>query len=74
MEKARVPVDGVRARVEGTLERNASGRLRVEGLRVRLELDLPEEARARAGRCLELFQDFCIVKESVKRGSPSRWK
>lgn len=70
MEKARVPVEGVRTRVKGILERNEAGRLRVEGLQVTLEVDLPEESRGRGERCLGLFQDFCIVKESVRAGIP----
>lgn len=68
--KARVPVDGLHAQVEGSLIRNEAGRLRVGGLRVTLELELPAGEAGRADRCLDLFEDFCIVKESVRTGIP----
>jgi uncharacterized OsmC-like protein len=70
LRKARVPVDGLTVRVEGDLTRNERGRLRLGGLHVRLEPGLAPEERARAGRCLEVFQDYCIVTESVRRGLP----
>lgn len=69
LDRARVPVEGIRTRVEGTLERNEAGRIRVGGIRVTLEVDLPEPG-PRGARCLDLFQDFCIVKESVRGGIP----
>ena len=58
----------LRTRVEGTLVRNDQGRLRIGGIRVRLEPDVAPELRDRMGRCLELFEDFCIVTQSVRDG------
>jgi hypothetical protein len=37
-------------------------------LSVRLEPGLAEPDRERAARCFELFQDFCVVTESVRHG------
>lgn len=48
--------------------RTERGRLRIGGLRVRLAPELSVEQRGRIGRCLDLFQDFCIVTESVREG------
>lgn len=71
MEKARVPVEGVTTRVEGTLARNEEGRLRITGLRIELDFDLGADATgARADRCVELFESFCIVGGSVQQGIP----
>jgi uncharacterized OsmC-like protein len=71
LEKSRVPVEGITARVIGTMERNEQGRLRIEGLRVELNLDVgPDASEARSARCLELFEDFCIVGGSVRQGIP----
>jgi uncharacterized OsmC-like protein len=70
LEKSRVPVDRVSTRVQGTVERNAEGRLRISGMTVSLDLDLGVEESRRAERCLELFEDFCTVKESVRQGIP----
>src|SRR5579884_2834738 len=61
---------GLRTTVAGTLVRNERGRLRVGEIRVRLAPAVAPEARERIGRCLELFEDFCVVTESVRRGLP----
>lgn len=68
LRKARVPVNGLRVLVEGTVARNERGRMRIGSLRVRLSPDVPPADRERMGRCLELFEDFCIVTESVRQG------
>lgn len=66
--KARVNVRGMRTTVSGGLVRNEQGRLRIGGLTVRLHPDVAPEDRDRLGRCLELFEDFCVVTQSVRRG------
>lgn len=70
LRKSRIEVGSLRTTVEGTFERNERGRLRVGRLKVRLAPELSDEQRGRMGRCLDLFQDFCIVTESVRRGIP----
>lgn len=70
LEKARIPVRDLSTRVDGTVERNDQGRLRVTGLKVILDVKLEDETSGRLGRCLDIFQDFCIVKESVRAGIP----
>jgi organic hydroperoxide reductase OsmC/OhrA len=54
--------------VEGTLVRNERGRLRIGAIRVKLAPDVAPEQRDRVSRCLGLFEDFCIVTESVRQG------
>jgi organic hydroperoxide reductase OsmC/OhrA len=66
--KARVEVQGLKARVTGTITRNEAGRFRVTSVRVQLLPGIAAEDRERIGRCLEIFQDFCIVTESVRKG------
>lgn len=39
-------------------------------MNVVLDLTLDDEATGRVGRCLGIFEDFCIVKESVRQGIP----
>ena len=70
LRKARVDVAGLRVSVDGELVRNEANRLRVGGVRVRLEPSLAGEAQSpeRLARCLELFESFCIVTESVRHG------
>jgi hypothetical protein len=50
--------------------RNERGRLRIGAIRVTLAPEVDLEQRGRMGRCLELFEDFCIVTESVRHGFP----
>lgn len=70
LRRARLDAPELRARVEGTLVRNERGRLRIGGLRVTLQPGLDAEDAERAARCLELFEDFCIVGQSVQQGIP----
>ena len=71
MRKARVDVRGVHTTVRGTLVRNERGRLRIGGLHVRLEPIVPSEQHDRVPRCLDLFEEFCVVTASVRRGVPT---
>ena len=68
VRKSRVDVTAMAVRVEGTMMRNERGRLRIGGLRVRLAPGIRAEDRERLGRCLELFEDFCVVTQSVRAG------
>ncbi|MDR5696559.1 MAG: OsmC family protein [Armatimonadota bacterium] len=64
-------VGEVSAAVEVELRRNERGRWRVEKVEVHLDLSgTDSDQRAAVDRCLELFEDFCIVTASVRRGIP----
>ncbi|MDX1747843.1 MAG: OsmC family protein, partial [Halobacteriales archaeon] len=69
LEKSRFAVGDLRATVEGTMERNEQGRFRIGKLDVTVapmvEGDGPSP---RFDRCLEIFEDFCIVTQSVRDG------
>jgi uncharacterized OsmC-like protein len=68
LRKARVEVRGLQVRVRGSTRRNERGRLRVAALQVDLQPDIAEADRDRVPRCLDIFQDFCVVTESVRQG------
>lgn len=68
LRKAHVDVEGLRVDVTGELIRNERGRLRIGALRITLDPQVSDADRPRMARCLELFEDFCIVTESVRRG------
>ena len=73
MDKARVPVADLRARVEGVIQRNENGRFRIDSLDVTvvptLEGDEENEGGSpRMARCIDIFEDFCIVTQSVRDG------
>jgi organic hydroperoxide reductase OsmC/OhrA len=66
--RSRVQVAGVDTRVVGTLRRNERGRLRIGRLEVSIRIDVPGAEPARLGRCLETFEDFCVVTASIRTG------
>lgn len=68
LQRSRTPLKRLRTTVDGTLVRNAKGRLRIGGLHVRLEPELETEGAEKLSRCLELFEDFCLVTQSVRTG------
>jgi len=68
LRKYRIEVTGMQAMAEGTLVRNPQGRLRIGDIRVTLQPQLGSADGERSRRCLESFQDYCIVTESVRHG------
>ena len=68
LRKARVDVRDLRTIVEGSLTRNDDGRLRVANIRVKLVPTIADSQCAGLERCAELFEDYCIVTESVREG------
>ncbi len=68
LRRARIEVRGMRTTVSGSLGRNEAGRLRIDGINVRIEPVVDESERPRMRRCLELFEDFCVVTQSVRQG------
>lgn len=70
LRKSRVDARDASADCTLTLARNDRGRWRVSKADVNLAVHVPEGAGDRAARCESLFQDFCIVTESVRSGFP----
>ncbi len=68
LERAHLAVGDVSAEAKVSFERNGAGRLRIGHVEVRLRPEIVGEPGGRAGRCLELFEDFCVVTESVRSG------
>jgi len=68
LRKAHAEVRDLGVEVDATVERNEKGRMRVSRLKVRLAPDMAEQDMERLGRCRELFEDFCIVTQSVRHG------
>lgn len=68
--KTRIDVGRLEAEVESTVGRNADGRLRITGMHVTLAPEVDRAAWERMGRCLDLYESFCMVTESVRQGIP----
>jgi organic hydroperoxide reductase OsmC/OhrA len=58
----------MRTDVRVTNGRNEKGRLRVKKVAVRLAPSVRVEQRERMTRCLEIFEDFCVVTAAVREG------
>ena len=66
--RARIAVHGLHTHVEGSTTRNERGRLRIGEIRVRLTPVVADADRPRMARCVEVFEDFCVVTASVRAG------
>jgi len=70
LEKARLEVKDLEAEVEAVTGRNEEGRTRIQRVRVRLLPTMGGDGAQRMNRCLEIFESFCLVTESVRQGLP----
>jgi uncharacterized OsmC-like protein len=66
--KAHIDVADVRTRITGTIVRNESGRMRLGSLKVHIDPDVGDVPPEKLQRCLEIFEDFCLVTASVREG------
>ena len=70
LRKVRLEPLDVTAEVVAHVVRNEQGRFRIKGIDVELAPEVLESDKPRLQRCQQLFEDFCIVTESVRRGIP----
>jgi uncharacterized OsmC-like protein len=68
LRRARVNVEGMRTEIRGRIVRNEKGRFRIAGISARILTEIPPDEQARVARCLDVFEDFCIVSGSVRQG------
>jgi organic hydroperoxide reductase OsmC/OhrA len=64
------PAGAVKTAVTCRMVRNEKQRLRVGGMTVRIEVDEALADAVRFKRCLDLFEDFCVVTASIRDGIP----
>lgn len=68
--KSEPPAGAMRTAVTCRMVRNDKQRLRVGGMDVRIEVDGALAEAMRFKRCLDLFEDFCVVTASIRDGIP----
>ncbi len=68
LRRARIEVLSLKTTATGTIVRNEDGRLRIGRIDVRIQPEVAEADRPRMGRCLDIFEDYCVVTESVRQG------
>ena len=66
--KAHVNVQGVHTEVRVNYVRNEQGKLRIGKIDVAIEPKFDPAEIQKAQRCLELFEDYCVVTQSVRKG------
>jgi organic hydroperoxide reductase OsmC/OhrA len=69
LRKVRLEPGRIRTRVRVWLGRNERGRLRIARLRAEIDPGIALDAPG-ALRCREIFEDFCVVTQSVRQGVP----
>jgi organic hydroperoxide reductase OsmC/OhrA len=70
--KGTAPPASLQSEVTCRIVRNEQQRLRVGSLDVRIKISEAMEEAARTPRCLDLFEDFCVVTGSIRQGIPVR--
>jgi uncharacterized OsmC-like protein len=68
LQKARIDMGPFKTKVTTSILRGEKGRLRLGDSKVRITADVEPDAQNRMERCLGLFEDFCIVTASVRKG------
>jgi len=68
LQKARVDTRGLKTIVTTNITRDEKKRMRVGSSHVRIDVDLDKEPRPKINTCIKLFEDFCVVTASVRRG------
>jgi organic hydroperoxide reductase OsmC/OhrA len=69
LQKSRIPLKHISTKVHTTLARNDAGRWRVQGMKVDINAEpVNKQDHERMKRCLDVFEDFCIVTSSVRKG------
>lgn len=68
LRKARVDITGIRSTAKITTARNEEGYWRIQKMDVLLEPEVEAHEKPRMKRCLEIFENYCVVTGSVRRG------
>ncbi len=68
LDKAKVRVKKLNTSVKASTQRNKDGYLRITGLDVQIQIEANEEDKTRVPRCLSIFENYCTVTQSVRKG------
>lgn len=70
LQKARAEVGIIETKVDGVLRRNKEGRWRINEINVEIIPEIDQSFNSQFERCNKLFEDFCIVSQSIEQGIP----
>jgi uncharacterized OsmC-like protein len=67
-QKLRLKMTGLHTNVHVSHTRNEKGRLRIGKVVVEIEPRIEEPDEQKLRRCLDMFEEFCVVTQSVRKG------
>ncbi|MFX1518739.1 MAG: OsmC family protein [Promethearchaeota archaeon] len=70
LRKSRLEVKDLKTKVHGTITRNEEGYWRIQGIQVDIAPTIEPEDIKKLERCKEIFERYCIVTSSVRKGIP----
>ena len=70
LNRDEVAPESLTTEVTCRMVRNEKKRLRIGGMDVKLKMSEGLGESARLKRCLNLFEDFCVVTDSIRNGIP----
>jgi organic hydroperoxide reductase OsmC/OhrA len=68
LSRAKIEARSMETTVKTNIARNEEGRLRVQSIEAEIRLDVDEKDKPRLPRCLEIFENYCTVTSSVRKG------
>lgn len=68
LKKARVKIKNLDTTVKTNFFRNENNNLRISSIDINLSLEVDEEDKPRVPRCLKIFEDYCTVTQSIRKG------
>lgn len=68
LQKARIKVKELQTTIKANKEKNEEGYLRITSIDASIQLVISEEDKPRVFRCLEIFENYCTVTQSVRKG------
>ena len=68
LHKIRIKPTALKTTVRTKMVRNEKKRLRIGSSHVTITLGFDPEGRYRLSRCLNLFEDYCVVTQSMRGG------
>jgi organic hydroperoxide reductase OsmC/OhrA len=68
LTKSKVEIEELKTKAKCTMGRNEDGRLRIKKIAVEIETRLDEEKEKKIKRCIDMFEKFCVVSQSLAEG------
>ncbi len=68
LQRSKLEVETLQAEVSPRVARNEDGRWRVEHVDVKIMIKTKEEDLKRFQRCVDIFENYCIVTSSIRQG------